>query len=109
MTTMCTAAWIKRVGSSDLAFAGTRGDLRRTLGIEPVYADDSSLPGSDRDCLCGCDMHSTAKLAGATLGWDEMGNFELTLGGCVAHTPGLSIEREGATQGWSAIDGASKR
>ena len=50
--------------------AGTRGELRAMLAVEPVY--EFQLPDTrDDDCLCCCDVPATARAAGMTATKDD--------------------------------------
>lgn len=69
---MCDQAY-----TPDGRSAGTRGELRAMLGVEPVY---DHLPAArDDDCLCCCDMPATARAAGMTAVRDDgWGDWRLT-------------------------------
>lgn len=73
---MCTRAWVKK--GDTFTDAGTRGELRAALGVEPAYDDAEWPERSDDDCLCSCDVAKTAALAGYSAKRDECCDWELT-------------------------------
>lgn len=76
---MCDRALV--MTSEGFKDAGTRGELRALLGVEPIY-DDAAWPDrSDDDCLCSCDVPATAALAGHAVKRDDWGDWELVPAG----------------------------
>lgn len=72
---MCDRVFMKVGGA--WKDASTRSELRKLLGVEPLY-DPLPSPNED-DCLCSCDVPGTAKAAGFSAVYDA-GDWELKPG-----------------------------